>query len=211
MYIVPRDIVYGHGIRDLIYSQTINKARAPYPVPQGCKYERYQQFTQIYPGLPSFTHFLFSPFFFYLEIYRFYLKDQRHIWSRKEKNKNPPKNPQEATYHRPFQNLFPPPPPSKSIQIPVPSHPRTSFFFIYFHFITFLLFLGCFEVSFFSFSPEPSKVVAYITGRVLQKRAYPPVFPLPDFPYSLSYLSPVDSGFFLFLVFSVDCLPLMSP
>lgn len=134
MYIVPRDIVYGHGIRDLIYSQTINKARAPYPVPQGFKYERYQQFTQIYPGLPSFTHFLFSPFFFYLEIYRFYLKDQRHIWSRKEKNKNPPKNPQEATYHRPFQNLFPPPPPSKSIQIPVPSHPRTSFFLYIFSF-----------------------------------------------------------------------------
>lgn len=130
MYMYSRDIVYGHGIRDLIYSQTINKARAPYPVPQGCKYERTNnlpKFTHVYPVL----HIFFSLIFFYLEIYRFYLKDQRHIWSRKEKNKNPPKNPQEATYHRPFQNLFPPPPPSKSIQIPVPSHPRTSFFFIY--------------------------------------------------------------------------------
>ena len=166
------------------------------------------KFTHVYPVL----HIFFSLIFFYLEIYRFYLKDQRHIWSRKEKNKNPPKNPQEATYHRPFQNLFPPPPPHPNpSKFPSLLTLEPPFFYIYFHFITFLLFLGCFEVSFFSFSPEPSKVVAYITGRVLQNRAYPPIFPLPDFPYSLSYLSPVDSGFFLFLVFSVDCLPLMSP
>lgn len=179
----------------------------------GCKCaEKIPKFTKIYPVL----HIFFSLIFFYLEIYRFYLKIRRHIWSRKTKNKIPQKKtPPRGDISPPLSKSLPPSPhpnPSKFPSLLILEPPFFFIIFLYFHFITFLSsFLGCFEVSFFTFSPEPSKVVAYITGRVLQNRAYPPIFPLPDFPYSLSYLSPVESGLFLFVVFSVDCLSLMSP